>query len=187
MSENFDLELPRKRQRTTPEPAPISMRRASVADGGELWELVRECGTLDLNSSYSYLLLADRFADTCIVAEMEGEVVGFVTGFKPPRQPDTVFVWQIGVSPRARGRGLGKKLLNRLCSAKACSGVQYLETNVTPSNEASEALFRSFARANRCDVDVRAGYTDNLFPDGKEQERLFRIGPFQPIDLAAKD
>jgi diaminobutyrate acetyltransferase len=138
---------------------------------------VREAGVLDLNSSYAYLLLADRFGDTSVVAEHEGRILGFVAGFLPPRQPDTVFVWQIGVSPEARGLGLGRRLLGRLVDLPGCRDVSFLETTITPSNEASERLFRSFARHNRADVDVRAGYTTPLFPDGKEQERLFRIGP----------
>jgi hypothetical protein len=64
-------------------------------------------------------------------------------------------------------------------AAPACRRVRYLETTVTPSNEASVATFRSFARHAGAPIiapDGR-GYDSSLFPDGKESEVLYRIGP----------
>ena len=158
----------------------ITLRTAAADDGAGIWTLVKEAGTLDLNSSYMYLLMADRFGDTCIVAEREGTIVGFVVGFIPPRQPDTVFVWQIGVHPSARGQGLGRRILQALVDADACAAVRFMETTVTASNQASEAMFRSFARHSRSAIELvdEGSYVTAQFPDGKETERLFRIGPF---------
>jgi L-2,4-diaminobutyric acid acetyltransferase len=134
---------------------------------------------LDLNSSYMYLLLCDRFAHTTVIAERDGELAGFVLGFIPPKSPDVVFVWQIGVAPFARGQGLARSLLEGLVAAPACREVGFLETTVTPSNQASVATFRSFARHAGAPIiapDGR-GYDSSLFPDGKESEVLYRIGP----------
>jgi diaminobutyrate acetyltransferase len=161
-------------------PAPIELRHPAVSDGAALWQLVKEGGVLDLNSSYMYLLLCDRFAETTILAEKDGELAGFVLGLIPPEAPDVVFVWQIGVASFARGQGLARALLERLMAAPACRRVRYLETTVTPSNEASIATFRSFARHAGAPM-IRSeggGYDGSLFPDGKETEVLYRIGPF---------
>lgn len=177
MSDITQFEPVRADARRKARPA-AKLRRPNVSDGAGIWKLVRRGGVLDLNSSYAYLLLADRFGDTSVVAEHNDKVVGFVAGFKPPRQSDVVFVWQIGVDPSMRGQGLGRRMLDHLIQSNACEGVRYLETTVTPSNEPSERLFRSFARKNDADVQILSGYTPPLFPDGKEQERLFRIGPF---------
>jgi diaminobutyrate acetyltransferase len=168
---------------TEPQPAespgPLVLRAATAADGAAVWRLVGDAGVLDVNSSYMYLLMCDRFGDTCVVAEIDGRVAGFVVGFVPPRAPDVVFVWQIGVAPSARGCGLGRALLQHLVDAPACRAVRFMETTVTPSNAASEAMFRSFARRTGAPLEpVSArGYPTELFPDGKEAEVLFRIGP----------
>jgi L-2,4-diaminobutyric acid acetyltransferase len=158
----------------------LRLRTARVEDGAEVWRLVRDSGGLDLNSSYAYLLVCDRFGDTCLLAETGDALAGFVMAFRPPRDPDVIFVWQIGVAASARGLGVGRKLLLGLLELDACRGVRFLETTITPSNEGSEALFRSFARhAGAETVEVSGGYPTALFPDGKETERLFRIGPLK--------
>lgn len=170
------IALPRQIERQEQD---FEIRPATEADGAAMWELVRDSGKLDLNSSYAYLLLCDRFADTCVVAEGDDGLAGFVAGFIPPKSPDVVFVWQIGVAEEARGHGLGKKLLSHLVEQPACADVTHLETTITPSNRASDGLFRSFARAADAEVEVspQAGFPTDLFPDDKESELLYRIGP----------
>lgn len=49
----------------------------------------------------------------------EHGVVGFVKGYRPPKQPDTIFVWQIGVSNELQGHGLGGRMLMSL--AERCA------------------------------------------------------------------
>ena len=161
----------------------LRLRGARVGDAAYIWRLVGASGALDLNSSYAYLLMCDRFADTCVVAtapDSDDEIAGFVIGFLPPRQPDTVFVWQIGVSSAARGRGVGSSLLDELVAMPACAGVRFLESTITADNEASQRLFRSFAGRRGADVAVSDAYTTSMFPDNKATEQLYRIGPFEP-------
>lgn len=168
---------------------PIRFRAPAVEDGPEVWRLVNEVGTLDRNSSYTYLLICRDFGDTCLVAEQAGRpghLLGFVTGYRPPAHPDTVFVWQVGVSPQARGQGLASRLLDGLLRSPACREVRFLETTVTRSNEASRAMFESLAR--RLETELvereREGFPARLFPEaGHEAEPRLRIGPFDPSRL----
>jgi diaminobutyrate acetyltransferase len=170
--------------KTTAAPAArteLAFRRPTYADGKAMWELTRDTGVLDLNSSYAYLMMAKWYADSCVVAEEIGRagrrMVGFVIGFVPPRQPDTIFVWQVGVCATQRGRGMGKKLLRHFVDG-APREVRYLEATVTPSNRPSEQLFRSFAQASGTQVRVEECFPAHAFPgEGHEPERLFRIGP----------
>ena len=156
-------------------------RHPTIPDGLALWRLVGAAGTLDLNSTYAYLMVCRDFANTCIVAEQAGRIAGFVMGYRRPQKPDTVFVWQIGVAPEARGRGLGSLVLDRLLQSDACSTVRFLETNVTPSNHASRALFEGLARRLHAPIEELEGFESSLFPDpSHEPERLLRIGPFEP-------
>jgi L-2,4-diaminobutyric acid acetyltransferase len=157
-----------------------------VEDGAAMWALVHEVGTLDPNSAYLYLLLADRFAETCAIAERDGRLVAMLTGFVPPRDPSTYFVWQIGVDPSARGEQLASRLIEHVLARHP--SVSFLEATVSPSNDASLALFRSFARCRDATLATHAGYGAELFPHAPdrpqhdrpphEAEPLLRIGPF---------
>ncbi len=156
------------------------IRSGRVEDGAGVWRVVRESGVLDVNSSYAYLLFLDHFGHTSVVAEHDGEVVGFVTGFRPPREPEVIFVWQVAVAESMRGRGLARRLLGELVRLPGSDGVRFMHTTVTPSNEPSQALFRSFARGVGAEVTVSPYFGEDLFPeDGHEPEELYRIGPFE--------
>ncbi len=155
-------------------------RRPSLADGARVHALVAACPPLDLNSPYAYLLLCTHFADTCALADLDGTALGFVGGYRKPDDPAVLFVWQIAVSPRARGRGLGLHLLQAVLDGPACRTVEYLETTITPSNTASWKLFRSFARARGAVCRDMPLFARADFGGGDhEEERLLRIGPMQ--------
>src|SRR2546422_546004 len=101
--------------RMTAAQADLCIDRPSVADGAALWRIAKESGTLDLNSSYSYLLWCRDFAATSAVVRAEGgyggEPVGFVTGYVRPEDPGTLLVWQVAVDAAYRGHGLAAALL----------------------------------------------------------------------------
>lgn len=121
------------------------LRTPEATDGAAIWELVKSCKPLDENSMYCNLVQADHFRDTCVVAELDGDIVGWISGHMIPDQ-DALFVWQVAVSEKARGLGLGKKMLLDLIERDACDNAQHLKTTITRDNAASWALFRSFAR-----------------------------------------
>ena len=155
------------------------IRPLTPSDGAEIWRMVEEISALEANSAYCYVLFSSYFGDTCLIAEDDnGRALGFVVGFRPPRQGDTVFVWQVGVLRAARGLGLGRRLLSALVEHTAALGVRYLEATVTPDNQASRALFRSLARELDTECSVSPFMGAELFPGEHEPEELFRIGPF---------
>lgn len=147
-----------------------------------MWQLVKQT-KLDNNSVYQYIMMAHYFADTCVVAKLDQELVGFITAFIPPEQPDTVFVWQIGVDPKHSGKGVGSRLLEQLFNQVRAKGVQYVEATITPSNEASQALFEKFANQHQTSCSVQSFFTKDLFPDHDqyEMELKFIVGPLRKI------
>lgn len=154
------------------------LRAPSPTDGAAMWRLVRDSGTLDVNSPYCYLMLAKRFARTSVVAEEAGEPVGFVAGYRPPDTPEALFVWQIGVNASQRGKRLGTEMLRWLIERTRPHGVTHLEATVTPSNTASKRLFHGVARAYGARCEETPWLAAGDFPDaGHEPEHLLRIGP----------
>ncbi|MFI7496979.1 diaminobutyrate acetyltransferase [Streptomyces sp. NPDC049687] len=161
----------------------LHIDRPSVTDGAALWRIAKESGTLDLNSSYSYLLWCRDFAATSAVARAEGgEAVGFVTGYVRPEDPGTLLVWQVAVDAGHRGRGLAAALLDGLTARLAAERpITAVETTITPGNTASERLFTSYAARHGADVGREVLFETGLFPDGPhDPEVLYRIGPLSP-------
>jgi L-2,4-diaminobutyric acid acetyltransferase len=169
---------------TDPIPTPISgavnCRIPKPADAAEVRTLVEACKPLDLNSAYAYLLLCSHFASTCVVAESAGRLAGFLSGYRKPDDPATLFVWQVAVSPSARGRGVGSRMLDVLVARDACRGVRWIEATVSPGNDASWALFESFAQRRGAACDSAALFRPEDFgAEQHEEERLLRLGPIQ--------
>lgn len=163
----------------TPSHVDVTYRPPQLADAARVHALVDECKPLDLNSTYAYMLLCTHFSETCVVADLHGELVGFVSGYLKPSDDTILFIWQVAVSPKARGLGVGKRMLREVLERPACRRVRHLETSVTPSNEASWALFRAFARDRNADCTQNTLFRSEDFGNEKhEEEQLLRIGPF---------
>ncbi len=157
------------------------MRPPARADGPAMQDLVARCPPLDLNSAYLYLLLTEHFPDTCILAEDDDGLLGMVSGYRPPGRDDTLFVWQVAVDPRARGRGLGLDMLLGLLSRRSPRPAHWVETTVGPGNRASRGLFRRLAVRLDASLNETALFDAALFGAGThEAEPLLRIGPFTP-------
>ncbi|MFF2326153.1 MULTISPECIES: diaminobutyrate acetyltransferase [unclassified Streptomyces] len=152
-----------------------------VEDGAAIWRIARDSGSLDLNSSYSYLLWCRDFASTSVVARDEaGEPVAFVTGYLRPDRPGTLVVWQVAVDHGRRGTGLAGKLLDALTSRVAASqGLSSVEATVTPDNTASDRLFTSYAQRHDIALEREVLFAGEVFPEDTHlPEVLYRIGPF---------
>ncbi|WP_370945036.1 diaminobutyrate acetyltransferase [Amycolatopsis sp. cg5] len=151
------------------------------ADGAALWRIARDSRKLDLNSPYAYLLWCKDFADTSVVAKVDGEAVGFVIGYRRPSNPSAALVWQVAVDASQRGKGLAGKMLDVLFGKLVDSGVEFLETTITPDNDASIALFGSFAKRWNTQLEREELFTSQDFPsDGRhDPEDLYRIGPLK--------
>lgn len=156
----------------------VAIAAPRVRDGAAIHRLVAESKPLDLNSTYAYLLLCQHFSDTCVHAELEGRIVGFVSAYRPPGQADVVFVWQVAVSAELRGQGVARRMLHALLSRPATAGCRYVETTVSPSNEPSLKLFLRLARDVGAPIASKTMFEEADFGDERhERETLIRIGP----------
>ena len=164
----------------------LTLRSPQPEDGSEIWQLIRDCGPLDDNSMYCNLLQCDHFADTCVVAEIDGEIAGWISAYVLPSEPDTLFVWQVAVAEKARGMGVAKRMLQDIVSRDCCAGVTKLKTTITRDNEASWALFRAFADRMDAPLDHEAHYTrDDHFDGNHATEYMVTIGDFGARKSAA--
>lgn len=157
----------------------FELRPPNVSDGPAVHALIRSCPPLDENSAYCNLLQCTHFSDTCVAAFRGGELVGWLSGYRPPADPETIFVWQVAVGPSARGQGLGDRLMEELLSRPACRGVRWLKTTITADNKASWALFGRFAERRGAPTAREPWLLEGgHLPAGHATEHLFTIGPF---------
>jgi diaminobutyrate acetyltransferase len=150
-----------------------TLRHLDAGDGARLHRAVRDGGGLDVNSPYAYELAARTFPDTSVLAEGTDGVAGFVIGLTPPRDPGTLFVWQVGVATAGRGRGLGGQMLRWLVARVRPT---HLEATVAPSNAASRRLFAAVAEDLGAPLEV-APWASATDLGGDQDEDLHRIGP----------
>ena len=79
----------------------------------------------------------------------------------------------------ARGLGLGGRMLDELMVRPAARGVCGLITTVTETNDASWAMFASFARRRGVAFSKRVMFErDRHFAGAHDTEFLVSVGPF---------
>lgn len=157
----------------------VVLRTPTAADGPALSKLISQCPPLDENSRYCNLLQVSHFADTAVVAEGEGRLLGAITGYLKPGDEETLFVWQVAVHRDMRGQGLARRMLEAILARPPCRTVRYIETTVTHGNEASWALFESVARRLNASLSKSTLFESEAhFAGLHDDEILCRIGPF---------
>lgn len=163
-------------QSDTPE---VVLRIPTATDGPALSKLVGLCPPLDENSRYCNLLQVSHFAETSVVAELDGELVGAITGYLRPGHPEILFVWQVAVLAKMRGQKLAKRMLMHILERPQCADVHYIETTITPDNKASWGLFEGIAKALGAPLKKSVHFErQKHFAGAHEDEMLCRIGPF---------
>jgi len=155
----------------------ISFSNPVREDSPGIYALIKHSPPLDLNSRYAYMLVATHFASSSVVAKVDGNIVGVISAYILPNSPETLFVWQVAVDDSMRGQGLAKQLIEQ--ALVKSPNAKWIETTITPSNEASQKLFRSITAKLKTSMEVIPFLPKSLFgEDAHEDEELYRIGPF---------
>lgn len=162
----------------------ITFRPPSALDADAMNQLVRISPPLDQNSMYCNLLQCSHFSNTGVIAERAGKMIGFITGYRIPDKPDTLFVWQVAVHPDARRQNIAMRMLHALVKRLLPDGIRHLETTVTDSNHASARLFAQFAQQLSTET-VRGCLFERRthFKNQHESEWLLHIGPLDERSL----
>lgn len=161
------------------------LREPTEEDGQAVWQLISSCPPLDENSMYCNILQCSHFADTCVVAERDGVVEGWLSAYRPPGEPETIFIWQVAVNDAARGQGLGKTMIRHLLARPLLVEVSRIKATITPDNRASWRLFEAVADLLGAPLTREEWLRrEQHFGGRHESEVLITIGPF---DNAARD
>lgn len=119
----------------------IHIAPAAVADFHQvLTDHSRYWGERDLRSLH-LLALVQEFGSTCLVAQAEDGIRGYIFGFVTP--DGTGYVHLIATRDDARGTGLGRQLYTVFAEAAERHGARKLKAITSVENTGSIAFHRS--------------------------------------------
>lgn len=78
-----------------------------------------------------------------LIAELGGKAVGLASGLIWASNPKVTHVFQMWVSPDARGKGIGRALLDSITIWAEAKGCESVALSVTTSNVAAVELYRA--------------------------------------------
>ncbi|MBW2508116.1 MAG: GNAT family N-acetyltransferase [Deltaproteobacteria bacterium] len=159
----------------------VRVRRPRPSDGNAVRALARRAEPLASGVEEALPPLLRHFADTSLVAEVEGHLVGFVGGYRPPTSLPSLLIWQLDIEPALRRQGLGSALLHALIQCPGCAGIECLEATVRSSNLAAKRLFEAFARDLEATCESITDSPSDLLESMRHEPEdiLLRIGPIR--------
>lgn len=126
----------------------MKIREAGQDEFLKIYDFVSNCKPLEPYPAHLYKIFLRYFKATFLVAEEKGDLLGFSFGFIAQSLPQTAFFWQIGVSPQAQGRGIGKELVSSFEKKAKEAGCRRLELTVDFKNIPSQKLFEKMGYKN---------------------------------------
>jgi len=88
-----------------------------------------------------------------LIAEEDGELVGFLLGFVAPTDPPVGYVHLVGIHPDWRRRGVGQRLYEEFTTRCREGGVHRLKAITTVGNEGSVRFHEALGFAAQEDHD----------------------------------
>lgn len=83
-----------------------------------------------------------HFRDTSLIAEMDGQRVGFLIGFRSQTFADEAYIHFVGVHPDYRKHGVGRMLYERFFEIARAQGCKAIRCVTSPLNKTSIAFHR---------------------------------------------
>lgn len=147
-----------------------AIRLATPADVPALLALVRDTGTLDLHTPYTYWTLTH--SGLVLVAEHDGRLVGLLTALRGIAA-DHLFLWQVGLLAAMRGSGLAQALLDSMFDRARTLGIRAIDLTIAADNAASRRMIERFCARHALALES-TGETGNT-NGAMTNEELLRI------------
>lgn len=155
-------------------PTDLTITSLTAENSVAVQRLVRECAPLTLHTPYSYWVMLTYGGNLSRAVWQDGRLAA--CALVVPAGTTVAFVWQLGVAPQYRGKGLAGAVLRAVWDERA-EWVAHLETTIAPDNHKSYASFAGLARARGLELREVAAI-GVAGPDGSmvERETHYRLG-----------
>ncbi|MBU0550888.1 GNAT family N-acetyltransferase [Myxococcota bacterium] len=133
-------------------PDQFEIRDMTIDDLAAVFHLGEELFTSEFSQSmyrtwdeYEITTLFNTETELCLVADLEGQIVGFALGTTVEKQHSSwkygYLVW-IGVKPGLQHAGTGHQLFNEIKQRMVAQGVRMIVIDTDADNEAGIAFFK---------------------------------------------
>lgn len=140
------------------------LRPALSEDGAAVSSLSRTADQEAIGYLLGDLATFDDYKEFSIIAELDGDLVAAMLAYVLPCDPETLFVWLVGVSEGEADKGVASLMLAQVMRRDVCADVTRVQTVTTSNNECTWALFRRFARWQRSRMDIQPFIKQALTP-----------------------
>lgn len=163
----------------------IIYRHPTLADAHGMWSLVAGINYaakvdpnksgLDLYGLSNYERLCRDTPETCAVAEHDGRIVGFATGFMMPHDGlRGLFLWQTGVHEGYQGKGIGTKVEQLVLDRVKPDHAMW---TVEGSNGAANRTAEKKAIYMNMGYEQPGAITTETLGNGHEAEVMYLVAP----------
>ena len=118
----------------------ITIRNITEKDHAILHSLALKCPPLDVHTQYTYWVNATYFGKSSFLMLDDDNPVGYIMAIDTP---ELIFIWQIGILPEYRHKGLSRKLIDS-CVKYADSIGKPMQVTIAEDNKSSYAAFSSY-------------------------------------------
>jgi GNAT superfamily N-acetyltransferase len=130
-------------------------------------------------------LFFDHFADTSLVAEDDGRLIGFLIGFRSPARAGEAYIHFVGVHPGHRQRGVARALYTRFFALMQQQGCVSARCITALINRASIAFHTRMGFALEPGATTIAGVAFTPAYDGPGHDRVQFVKRLTAPDAAA--
>lgn len=135
----------------------MRIRKATQEDFLDVYRFTAACPGMENYPEHVYKIILRYFGDYCFIAKDDsGQIIGFAMGIVPRSFPGTYFLWEIGVSPSYKRRGIGGELVLEIENILRALEFKRIEVTIDPVNLPSQKFFEKRGYEN---ISERVGKT----------------------------
>jgi L-2,4-diaminobutyric acid acetyltransferase len=152
------------------------IRNIQPEDLSKIRPLIKKCKPLGFHTLYTYWVLNYHFNDLFLISEEDSGINGIISGLLSGTKTKTAFIWQIGVDPDFRGRGISQMLIREFCKKALQLGAETIQLSIDPQNTASLNAFKKYAGSinkKLRKIDTLELYDD--YSDHPDTEAVFSL------------
>ncbi|HHQ4521078.1 GNAT family N-acetyltransferase [Aeromonas veronii] len=120
---------------------PPLLRTATHADMHAIWQIDVNVFGEDVYPAFFFRQAMDLWPELLLVAEYEGELVGYVLG-GIGQERSQGWVLSLAVLPEARGFGLAEQMMRQMEANQQALQIRELRLTVDPANPAQRLYYR---------------------------------------------
>ncbi|EKB21734.1 GNAT family N-acetyltransferase [Aeromonas veronii] len=120
---------------------PPLLRTATHADMHAIWQIDVNVFGEDVYPAFFFRQAMDLWPELLLVAEYEGELVGYVLG-GIGQERSQGWVLSLAVLPEARGFGLAERMMRQMEANQQALQIRELRLTVDPANPAQRLYYR---------------------------------------------